>query len=87
MAYPRRCRLCRTDYTTAGPPKNWQVTLRVDSDGSPSRRHPERQGRRLLLRCLVCGGEYWWDDVGDVGQPLASAPEQEGAPVGQRRRM
>ena len=52
MAYPRRCRLCRTDYTTAGPPKNWQVTLRVDSDGSPSRRHPERQGRRLLLHCL-----------------------------------
>ena len=72
MGYPRRCRLCRTDYTTAGPPENWQVTLRIDPGGSPSRRHPERQGRRLL-RCLVCGGEYWWDELADVGRPIAPA--------------
>ena len=71
MGYPRRCRLCRTDYTTAGPPKNWQVTLRIDSGGSPSRRHPERQGRRLLLLCLVCGGEYWWDEFAHVRRSVA----------------
>ena len=84
MGYPRRCRLCRTDYTAAGRAEDWQVTIRSDPGGLPSRRHPERQGRRLL-RCLVCGGEYWWDDVGDVGPPLASASEREGTPAGQRR--
>ena len=73
MGYPRRCRLCRTDYTTAGRAEDWQVTLCTDPGGSPSRRHPERQGRRLLLRCLLCGGAYWWDDVGDVGRPVAPA--------------
>ena len=71
MRYPRRRRLCRTDYTTAGPPENWQVTLRVDSGGSPSRRHPEWQGRRLLLLCLVCGGVYWWDEFPHLGQSVA----------------
>ena len=73
MGYPRRCRLCRTDYTKAPPVKHWQVTLRTDPGGAATRQHPERQGQRLLLRCLVCFGEYWWDDVGDVGRPIAPA--------------
>ena len=73
MGYPRRCRLCRTDYATAGPVEHWQVTLRVDPGGTPSRHHPERQGRRLLLRCLVCTGEYWWDDVADGGRDAGAA--------------
>ena len=85
MRYPRRCQLCRTDYTTAGRPEDWQVTLRAES--RPLSRRPQQQGYCLLLRCLVCVGEYWWDTVGDVGRARASAPEQEGAPVGQRRRM
>ena len=71
MGYPRRCQLCRTDYTTAGRPEDWQVTLRAES--RPLSRRPRRPGRRLLLRCLVCGGEYWWDDVGHVGRPVAPA--------------
>ena len=71
MSYPRRCRLCRTDYTTAGRPEDWQVTLRAES--RPLSRRPRRQGHRLLLRRLLCGGEYWWDDVGEDGQPITPA--------------
>ena len=73
MRYPRRCRLCRTDYTMAGPAANWQITLQTVPGGTPSRRHPEQPGRRLLLCCLVCGGEYWWDEFGDAGRPIPPA--------------
>ena len=75
MGYPRRCRLCRTDYTTAGRAEDWQVALRIDPGGSPSHRHPERQGRRLLLRCLLCGGEYGGTTSAMVGSALPRRSE------------
>ena len=72
MAYPHRCGLCRTDYTTAGRVEDGVTTIRTDPGQAPSRRHPERRGRCLLLRCLVCTGEYWWDDLSDAGRPPAA---------------
>ena len=85
MAYPRRCLVCRADYAVGGAAEDRHIMLRADSGGTPSPTHPEWPGRRLLLRCLRCGGEYWWDYFANAGRPLAAARDGGAPPAGRRR--
>ena len=72
MVYPRRCLLCETDYPTGPAVADGFTTVRADPGGTPDPRHPEWPGRRLLLRCSACRGQYLWDYFGDAGRPVTA---------------
>jgi hypothetical protein len=61
MVYPRSCPLCERSYALEGGPPAGSTTINAQPGGTPSPVRPNDPGRLLLLRCVLCGGSYWWD--------------------------
>jgi hypothetical protein len=61
MAYPRTCPLCERSYALEGGPAAGSVTIHSQPGGTPSPARPTDPGRLLLLRCILCSNNYWWD--------------------------
>ena len=71
MAYPRSCPICEHSYLLEGGAGAGSITIHSQAGGTPSPARPQDPGRLLLLRCIVCGGSFWWDYFGSV---CAEAP-------------
>ena len=61
MAYPRSCPVCERPYALEGGAAAGSVTIHSQPGGTPSPARPDDPGRLLLLRCVLCGANYWWD--------------------------
>ena len=61
MTYPRACPVCERAYALEGGASTGSTTIHSQPGGTPSPVRPKDPGRLLLLRCVLCGGSYWWD--------------------------
>ena len=98
MAYPRRCPLCDATYGVRNhtglnvSADLRHITLQAEPGGTPSPWRPDEPGRLLMLRCLLCTGEYRWDYFGDrlltgeVPTPRLRAAPRRPLPVRLSRR-
>jgi hypothetical protein len=66
MAYPRSCPVCERSYALEGGAAAGSITIHSQPGGTPSSARPGDPGRLLLLRCVLCGGSYWWDYFGSI---------------------